>query len=547
MTDHNNELQHLLAEMAVLIDRDDDPDPQLYALFFQHPEYAFQLIELLNNLDESIVNDGPPIYSACIFAFDVCIAQLQTATEMNNKVIAKSLQQLMNRLAELINGRKHTLSYWLPVLNAFYEVHVELTQELKDAYFELASEEGDDGDEDLDEFSHLESIRDLIHELSDLSVFDITENFFAQSYAMPADFFTDLVVDLYSIEEGHEIALLTLLHPKEEVRAIVVATLDQIIDKITLSSVALSRLKAIKYWYPERYYPIFERWIKIQRKKGVIFEPDAVAATAKIKATEVDGSGSQGLFIHIRKNRKNRLGGLLLKFGFGIKDTWITPMIPAAEVKQYYHQAFTESVTLREVDMDYFQMMLEHFLAVTIKQGEIPQLHFLEMQEVLGLRLRPQEIDLNDLFTHLSVEISPFTQEVIEASLKRSKAWLKTKQFTESWYIENALVDKIVNHNSSFVDGIKVCRLEDAIDDVFVEEMELNRDKWQFHFLWIALWFKAKARKNEKTWQDNFLIAHLIHEGKPLHEIPVMVEICRQTVINSVETMQERRTHLNKE
>jgi hypothetical protein len=547
MSDPTKELQQLLAEMAVLIDRDDDPDPQLYAVFFQHPEYAFQLVELLNNLDENIIHEGPPIYSACVFAFDVCVAQLQAATEMNNKVIAKSLLQLMNRLADLINTRKHSLSYWLPVLNAFYEVHVELTQQLKDAYFELASEEGEESDDETDEFSHLESIRELIHELSDLSIFDITENFFAQSYAMPADFFTDLVIDLYSIVEGHDIALLTLLHPKAEVRSIVVSTFDQIIDKITLSSLSLSRLQTIKYWYPESYAPIFDRWIKVQRKKEVVFEPEPTLARVKIKATEVDGSGSQGVFVHIRKNRKNRLGGLLFKYGFGIKDTWITPAIPAKEVVYYYHQAFTESVTLREVDIEYFQMMVEHFLAVTIKHGEVPHLHFLELQEVLGVRLRPHELDLDDLITHLSVEISPFTQETIDASLKRSKSWLKSKQFTESWYIENPLIDKIVNHNSSFIDGVKVCQLEDAMSDVFAEEMELNRDRWQFHFLWIAWWFKAKARKNEKIWQDSFLISYLIHEGKALNEIPVMIEICRQTVINSVETMQERRTHLNKE
>ena len=79
--------------------------------------------------------------------------------------------------------------------------------------------------------------------------------------------------------------------------------------------------------------------------------------------------------------------------------------------------------------------------------------------------------------------------------------------------MENPLIDKIVNHNSSFVDGVRVCRLEDAIEAVFAEEMELHRDKWQFHFLWIALWVKAKERKNEKVWQDSFLIAYTIHEG----------------------------------
>ena len=65
-----------------------------------------------------------------------------------------------------------------------------------------------------------------------------------------------------------------------------------------------------------------------------------------IKATEVDGTGSQGIFIHVRKNRKNRLCGLLLKYDLGIKDAWITPAISSAEVKDYYNQAFEENVTL---------------------------------------------------------------------------------------------------------------------------------------------------------------------------------------------------------
>ncbi|WP_298627521.1 hypothetical protein [uncultured Legionella sp.] len=546
MTNKTELLHRLIAEMAVLIERNDDPDPQLYAVFFQHPEYAVELISLLNTLDEEMIHEGPPIYSACVFALDICVAQLQAAAEANNKITAKALAQLMNHLAEVIKSKSHTLSFWLPVLNAFYEVHVELSQELKDAYFDLASEE-DDFIEEVTEFNHLDSIRDLIHELSDLSIFDIAENFFAQSYAMPADFFADLIVDLYNIDEGQDIALLTLLHPKADVREVAFATLDQLMDKVTLNSVSLSRLQVIKYWYADSYRPVFERWIKTQRKKGVVFAAEPELAKMDFKATEVDGTGSQGIFIHVRKHRKNRLCGLLLKYEMGLKDAWITPVIPAAEVADYYRQAFAESVTLREVDLSYFQLMVEHFLAVTIEKGDIPYLHFLEIQELLGLRLRPKKLDLDYLFEQLSVQITPFTQEAIQESLLRSKSWLNSKPFTESWYLENPLIDKIVNHNSSFVDGVKVCRLADAMDDVFSEEMELHRDKWMFHFLWIALWVKAKQRKNEKVWQDSFLIAYTIREGYPLKDIPVMKEICHQTVINSVETMQERRTHLNQE
>lgn len=545
MTHNSSELQNLLTEMATLIEQNADPDPQLYALFFQQPELAFKLVDIINNLEENL-DEGFPVYSACVFALDICVAQLQGAAEGNNKISAKTLIQLMNYLAEVINSCKHNLSFWLPVLNSFYEAHVELSDELKNAYYDLASQE-EDITQEGEPISHLDAIRDLIHELSDLSVFDIAENFFAQSYAMPADFFADLIVDLYNIDEGADIALLTLLHPKADVREVAIATLGQVLELVTLSSVSLSRLQTIKHWYPERYHPLFNSWIKSQRKKGVVFAPEPEVANVKIQATEVDGTSSQGIFLHLRMNRKNRLCGLLLKHDLGLKDAWITSTISSAAVKDYYKQAFVENVTLREVDLSYFTMLVEHFLAINVEQNEIPLVHFLEIQELLGIRLRPKKLDVDCLFEQLSVQIMPFTQEVIAKSLQRSKSWLKNKAFTESWYLENSLIDKIVNHNSSFVDGIRVCRMNEAMDAVFTEEMERHRDKWQFHFLWVALWIKAKEKKNEKVWRDSFLIAYTIHEGTPLKNIPVLQEICRQTVINSVETMQERRTHLSQE
>ena len=364
---------------------------------------------------------------------------------------------------------------------------------------------------------------------------------------MPPDFFIDLVMDLYSIEEGHDIALLTLMHPKQEVRDVVVDTHDQLLDNIRLSSISLSRLQTIKNWYPLEYHSQFDRWIKNQRRKGVVFSSEKPTPTLRIKASEVDGSGAQGIFIHLKKNRKNRLCGLLFKQVLGIKDAWITPAISTTDIKHYYDEAFDDSVMLREVDMSYLLQMTGHFLALNIEQGSIPDLHLLEMQEELGLQWTPRKLDVDYLIEQLAVQISPFTLESMQDSFKRSKSWPKTKRFTESWYIENALVDKLVNRCSSFVDGVKVCRFDDATKAVFAEEMELNRDRWLFHFLWIALWVKAKARKNEKIWQDSFFIAYAIHEGVALDTIPILREICHESVVNSIETMQERRTHLNRQ
>lgn len=540
------EFKHYLEEMASFLDKEEDPPPQSYALFFRHPELAFKIIDELDAIIEPTSSDYPSLYSASIFALDICVAQLQAATDSKNKIIGKVLTQIMSHFAQIINKHNHSLGYWLPVLNAFYEVQAELTEDLKMAFLELANLE--DGTVfEANEQSHLNSIKELIQELSDLSAFDIMEHFFAQSYAMPPEFMGDLVIDLYNIEEGKDLALLALMHPNAEVREVVVETLEELMNQITLSSLSLSRLETIKHWYPKAYHPTFNNWIKIQRIKGVVFEPEPKPAEISIKATEVDGSGSQGIFIHFRKNRKNRLAGVLLKQEVGLKDAWITHEITKAEVDEYYNQSFEESITLREVDLDYLVMMVEHYLAILVEQGNIINLHFLEIQELAGVRFKPKKMDIDAIFEELSIPISPFTEETIQSSFKRSKSWLTSKRFTESWYMESPLIDKIVNHNSSFIQGIKVCRIDKAMEEVFAEELEKDRGAWMFHFLWVALWFKTKARKNEKTWSDSFLIAYSIREGTPLKDIPVMEEICRQTVINSVETMQERKTYLSKE
>lgn len=538
-------LKERLAEIAVLIEKGESLDPQHYTHFFQYPELAFTLVDLIDNL-KSGENEEISVFSACVFALDICVAQIHAGAEADNKISARELVRLMDYLADVINKQRHDLNFWLPVLNSFYEGQVDLTTKLQNAYFDLANSQ--DIPEFEDDFSHLDSIKHLIHELSDLSVYELAENFFAQSYAMPPDFFMDLLLDLYQIKEGHDVALLLLLHPKAAVREVVIATLSQIIQQVTLSPNSLSRLQTIMYWYPESYHELFSSWIKIQRKKGVTFIAEQPSAAKLIfHATEVDGTGSQGLFIHYQKRRTIRLCGLLLKNTSGVKDAWITASVTKQDVQEYYHQAFDENVTLRNVDAHYFTTMVNHFLAISIDQGEVPSVQFLEIQELLGLRLRPKKLDILQLLDDLAVQIIPFTEDSITKSLQRSKNWLKNKSFTESWYEENPVVDKIVNHNSSFINGTRVCNFENAINAVFTEEMELHRARWEFHFLWIALWFRSKERKNEKVWQDSFMIAYVIHHGKPLSEIPVMQEICYQTVINSIETMQERKTHLSQE
>ena len=536
-------LEPWITELTHAIEFDRSPKPEEYAPFLKLPELITELIAVIQALADEPEEAARHHHTACILAFDICVAQLQAAAEHGNKYAVRLMNQLMDALAEVMTVSEHTLGFWLPVLNAFYEVHVELNPALRDAYLDLVDDEEDAMDVDDEDQTH--AMREMLAELSDLSVFDIAEHFFSQSHAMPSDFFIDLLLDLYSVEEGHEIALLFLLHPKPEVRSVVVTTLDGLMPKLELTAVSLNRLQVIQQWYPAAYEDLFHRWIKIQRRKGVVFAPKQQQEQLRLYATEVDGSGAQGLFMHVQLGETNRICGLLFKASLGLKEAWVTSVMTDKEVDQYYQEAFDERMMLREVEWGFVEKMTNNFLALTREKDALPGLHLLEIQEILGVTFVPRALEVEALLQELGVQIVPFTAEVIQGALKRSSQWFRQKGFTQSWFDESAEVDTLVNQCCTIVDGIKVCAFEQAYDLVMQEVLERERDKWAFHFLWTALWAKSKSSKRERFWQDSYLVAYAIYSGEVFSVIPIMGRICHLTVVNSLETMQERRGYLN--
>lgn len=513
--------------------------------FLQTPELPIQFIDYLDALPEELPEQEEAEYAACIYGLELGLTELQMSVENGNRQAGKIINQIMNHLSAAMLQKKHSVGYWMPILNVLYDVRIPLSPALQDAYLELADLEAEEAP--MDEAALRQNIQAMIHEMSDLSDFDIAENFFAQSHAMPPEFIGQLILDLYDIEEGREIALLGLLHPDPEFREVAVEALDMVFETHTISSLSLTRLLAIKSWYPDAYQDMFARWIKMQRKRGVTFSPDhAVAQIMSIKASEIDGTGSQGFYIHFKIKRQSFLGGVLVKEGIGIKDVWMSPPVTKKDTQTFYASSNEgDGITLREVDQNTFEMIVNHFLAVMLAAHAMPDLHLFELQENLGLHFKPVLIQTEALIRQLCVQIAPFTESMIEQSLKRSKAWTHSRRFTESWFLESAEIDKIVNNYCTFMNGAKVCNMPEAMHAIFEQIFEQQRTYWMFHFLKMSLWAGSIAHQKEKLGMDNLLIAYAILEGMPLCEIPIMIEICRQTVINSVETMNERKTYLS--
>ncbi|OGV27242.1 MAG: hypothetical protein A3F18_01075 [Legionellales bacterium RIFCSPHIGHO2_12_FULL_37_14] len=532
-----------ISSLAKHLAKDSIPEVEMHPSFIKHENFIYELIDKIQAFPEEITEEIELLYSASLMAFDICVAELKGGVDALNKPAIKLLDKLMAYLAEAMHTKTHSLGFYLPLLNSFYETKVELSSALQQAYFAIADREDLQDEKDVD---YLAVMQEMLQELADLSIFDIAEHIFSQSHAMQPDFYFGLIFDLCNIKEGHEVALMFLLHPNQEVRAIAILVLDEMIANLDLSPLALSRLKSISHWYAEKYQDYFARWLKIQRKKGCFYaKASSNLADIKWYATEIDGSGSQGLFIYIKQKRQYRLCGLLVKYAFGIKDVWITSPLSKQELIKYRQEAFDHTTTLRLVTQEYTEQIVNHFLGVMHSQNALPSLYLLQIQEILGIEFVPLCIFPTSLIQELGVQIVPFTQEVVKAGVRQSKNWERDKPIVQSWFEESPAIDHLVNKCCSYVNGVKICAMDEAINLVREEVFSQNRAKWVFHFLWMALWAKANAGKKERFWKDCFFIACALNEGEPLENIPVindMVELC---VLNSLETMKDRRSHLS--
>ncbi|MCC5792717.1 MAG: hypothetical protein JJT82_08965 [Legionellaceae bacterium] len=531
-----------LQTVARSLAKNEEPPVDFYQLWIDKPARVLLLIDRIDQYPDQELDTLEHEFSAAIIALDICVANLQSALENGQKSARGMLDRIMETLTEKMLEKKHGLPFWMPILNAFYDVQVELSQPLKNAYLWLAdqSESEETAPEDT-----LDNIREMIQELSHHNIYEIAEHIFAQSHVMPPEFFAELLLDLFSLDEGQDIGLLSLMHPHPVIRASVLEVLNDILPQVRLSPASLSRLQAIRHWYFDGERRLIEGWIKQQRKQGVVFARPPVARNIRIRACEIDGSGTQGIILRMSHQRKPIMAGLLFKGACGIKDIWLNTLASQAVLEQQFKELFNEDLYSREVDLAYFTQLTNHFLQETLAMGSMPDLQLLQLQEVLGIQFIPQKIDIKALLASLTVLIQPFTPELITQALQSSKKWSYKAPFAGSWFAESPVIDSVVNQCCTYKEGTKICDLTEAITQVIHQVFDAQREKWCFHFLWNALWLKAKARPQERSWRDSLLIAYVIDQGMALADIPVMQTIAQQTVINSMETMNNRRTHLN--
>lgn len=544
----NPKLKFLLNSLIESISNNDKLPISLYEEIQDHPEYGLEVLELLPTLNEidnfNNEDELSPILIACFNYIELCLFQLKSAQEHQHKWADKLIEKYQQTVLTLLETHPE-LHFWNTIINLFFEADLPLNDEVKETYLEVIEQEVS-SEKNVEQQRMM--VKALLSEEHDASEFEIAELFFSQTNALPNEYFPTFLAELlsFNLPKATDTAVLFLLHPVKEVRLTLLANLNKIFSGISLTPKSLSRLLVIRQWVPEDEKAMIESLLALQRKQGGQFAESEQQTLVEIKATERDGSGTQALFLLLKSKRKFSSSGLLLKKEQGVKDCWITSPTSKEEASTQIADSHQHEFFIRKVDKKYLKLSINDHLYQGQQKGYVPNLYVLQLQEMLGEQWHAEPLPLESTLKALLSAVPELEDpHWITKSLQRSGLWQKKYSFCDSWFEENPDIDKLVNQCCNFTSGIKHCDTTLALPIVLDEYFEKQREQWLRHFVWVALWAKAHARANEYLWKDCVTLVKKINEGTPFIELPIMQLIAEQSIFQSIETMETRKTHLS--
>jgi hypothetical protein len=167
-----------------------------------------------------------------------------------------------------------------------------------------------------------------------------------------------------------EVSIGWLLDPATSVRRSTANALEDAARKGKVTPIMLRRMITMRNWLPEDSRAALDAAIATARRKGVSPAQWDDIEVRELVTTGVDGSGAIGVLAHCRNKRKNILGSLVLKLGFGVRDAWAQDGVKHKEIDS----AFAEVILLDQfaISADFIRRAVGHFLALGHQTGLMP-------------------------------------------------------------------------------------------------------------------------------------------------------------------------------
>lgn len=326
-------------------------------------------------------------------------------------------------------------------------------------------------------------------------------------------------------------ALLALDRDAEVRRACAVAFLANA-DAITPA--ALRRLIVTRHWLPEEERHLIDQVVKAARVKGIEIAPAPAAGRADLRCSGIDGSGAQGFMILAPQRDAYRLVSVLGRYGVGIQDAWCGESGTKGELLSGLELSVAEiGMSMgRPVKRDYLDRVVGHHLAVGLQHGKPPPVGLLQVAEAVGAaEWRPQRLDWRDVVESLLREApSSWREPARVAEAMQMIGWGNPDNLLDGWFEDDPEAAEIVDRMPEDIGD------QESVDLVMRDLLEPRREKWAEHFSWIALWLHERTPNRDPAWVRFALLARELDRGQRMADLPLMREIC----INTIDAMRAR-------
>ena len=330
-------------------------------------------------------------------------------------------------------------------------------------------------------------------------------------------------VDYELIREG---TLLFLLHKNTSIRDAVLIALADAECIQNISPKGLRRLISIRNWLNESQRSLLDDIIRDVRRcntQCAALHPNEGLQHQRTVVTSSDGVGASSIFCSFTHAGESAVVGAIIKEDVGIIDTWVKLNCDAEEFDDIVQQ-IDEQIPTQEVNTDYLQIVLPHFLSLNVKSEEALSPEVLLWMEWMGLDIyHPQPISsANTLKQWQQKNPQLFSPQRIKHTFQKSSQWFIDGSMTQSWFEDNSEIERVIQ-------DFKQTDL-DFDDDLVNALLEPHRNKWRERFFFLALRAKYEAKKGLYDWCDFALIAKMLADNEPLIEIPSMAEIAINTL-----------------
>lgn len=506
----------------------------------KNPKIASALLHLLlkSHARKEPVKKPSANYRAILILIEEALTQIRYSVERDRQWAIDAAERIQKEIAAKAFQLKVDTRVQADLVQALHSSRLELHPEIKAKRDELA--------EYYTRFTARSGLPDFDRLFDSVASggpnnpFELYEQMMADLTLLPLEGQLGAIAEMAKAGNPliREIASFMLLHPDRQIRVLVPAIFDNLIDQITIDPVTLRRMIGLRNWLPNAERPGLDKVIKEARLARVECAPMPRIRSVKAYVSPFDGAGMQGAWVIAGTKRAYEMASVLVRQGQGIREAWGEAGLTKEEVKSSV-RGFTKGGVAEPVEPAYLEDLVPHFIWVGQQHDSSPPPELLQVAESMGTYWHPKPLVFEKKLAALENASEPltFNNEYLDKVLEESRAWPEMP-FATSWFEDDARVDDLLKKNSDLPFG-SPGMIAQTRDLIVKEILEDKRDAWSERLLWMALWARAHKGRNRLPWQPFLVIAREVRHGAPLDRIPLMGAIAERSVYSAIRRMKE--------